>query len=182
MEQIRQQLLTMNSNKLNTETSNWIDQRIMVGAYPAHQDPNKCNEILTVLYNSRINVIVSLQEFGEDAVFTKYKDIYGSNAQYYQFPIKDRHTLPKNQLIQIINSIIYILQDQTKTLYIHCHGGFGRTGLISTLLLKAIYNISNNDALDLWYSLRDTRVKTTISKNGKKGNLTNIQIFSLNEF
>lgn len=182
MEQLRQQLLTMNSNKLNTETSNWIDQRIMVGAYPSHKDSDKCNEILNILYNSGVNVIISLQEFSEDASFTKYKDIYGDIAQYYQFPIKDKRSLPKDQLMQIVDSIIYILDDPTKIVYIHCYGGFGRTGLISALLLKANYDLSSGDALSLWYSLRDTRAKTTITRTGKKGNLTLIQKWSLDQF
>ena len=154
----------------------------MTGAYPANPSPEETVKILTILHNSNVNVIISLQEFGEDSSFTKYKDIYGVRAQYYQFPIKDKQTLPKDQLIYIINTICSIMSDPSKIIYFHCFGGHGRTGLIATLLLKFTYNLTNDQALDLWYTLHDTRNNPNIRKTGKPGRLTKVQLESLKEF
>ena len=178
---VKSELLSMNLVKLNTTNSNWIHHRVMTGAYPSHNDLNKKQQILSTLYISGVNVIISLQEFDEDSSYTKYKDVYGNLAEYYQFPIKDRNTLPIDQLINIVKFIVNKLQDPNKIVYIHCQGGHGRTGLIATLLLKFTHNLTNEQSLDLWYTLHDTRINRNIRKTNKPGRLTNKQLNSLSE-
>ena len=161
IDHLRNHLIKINDNKLNTHTSNWIDSNVMTGAYPSNRDINQANRIIK---ESKVNVIISLQESHEDEKFIKYKDIYGTNAEYYQFPIKDRNTLPKEKLIYIIISICNILRDPNKIVYIHCFGGHGRTGLISILLLKFTYNLTNEQAIELWYSLHDRKINKNVRK------------------
>ena len=82
IDHLRNDLIKINNSKLNTHTSNWIDSNVMTGAYPSNRDITQANRILSILKESKVNVIISLQESHEDETFIKYKDIYGTNAKY----------------------------------------------------------------------------------------------------
>lgn len=184
MSTLTDNLHKVNSSRLNLPTSNWIDERIMVGSYPGHEDPNTHNIQLETLILAGVNNIICLQDYGEADQYRDYKEsLMSIGVVMYHIPIKDNNTLPKEELQYIINKINEILEEKPNNIiYIHCKGGHGRTGLISTLYLKQKHNLSNHDSLELWHSLHDSRSNHRVSKTGKKGRLSSKQIASLNNF
>jgi hypothetical protein len=50
-----------------------------------------------------------------------------------------------------------LVGDPNEVMYIHCHGGHGRTGTIAALLLGRLYGLGASAALELYQHLHDTR-------------------------
>ena len=114
-----------------------IPGKILCGEYPHDIDD------ITELTDSFID-LVKYGRYG-----SIYKSQLDSNINYRNFPITD-HSIPSKIFCkQIIKYIENELKNK-KTIYIHCYGGHGRTGIIAAILLKHIQsNISGIEALEV---------------------------------
>ena len=163
-----------------TPCSNYIHSNIMTGAYPGHADENLHNQYISNILFHGINMVICLQEPFE---MTNYRDYISlMNLEYYNFPIKDRKSGTYEQVKYIVDFILYYAITCNRKIYLHCQGGHGRTGMISTILIKKLYNMNIKDSLKLWYEYHDSRVNKNVSKTGKPGRLTREQLKMLDNF
>lgn len=173
-----------NESKSNpTNTSNWIDDRIIAGSYPGTIDPTEHRSILASIVNSGVNVFISLMQPKEAAKFNEYQSFVNKltrdSVKYYNFPIADKQTASTELLLEVVSLMKSLLrEDQNTVIYLHCHGGHGRTGLVSTLYLSSKYKLNSDSALKLWYEKHETRERFTSSKLSK---LTAVQLKKLAE-
>jgi protein-tyrosine phosphatase len=73
------------------------------------------------------------------------------NIEYFRFPIEDRSITSLKSVQEILKKIDDCL-DNDKTIYLHCYGGIGRTGLIVGCWLASKYK-SGKVALEKLKSL-----------------------------
>lgn len=69
-----------------------------------------------------------------------------SDISFFHYPINDFSVITESQLISLINELKTLLLNPDNVLYVHCRGGHGRTGMVVTALLIALYDISFNEA------------------------------------
>lgn len=163
------------SNFAPTNTSNWLlspSDRLLTGSYPGDIDIVKHEEILhKIVVDNKVNVFISLMEENEQNQFNSYKDIAedmaqrnGETIKFFNFPICDRKAASTDDLLTIVNFIDECLENPKVVLYLHCHGGHGRTGLVSTFWLAKKYHIDCEQAKLLWYIAHNTRKRKTPKK------------------
>jgi ribA/ribD-fused uncharacterized protein len=161
IETIKEELMNI---PVPTNTCNWIDKQILVGGYPGSYEQQTHITIVNDLLNAGITHFISLQEVEESKRFNDYKSVANVLASsktihYLHFPTCDRgdNLLPKD-ILTIVNIMnVIVASDKNNIIYLHCYGGHGRSGLISTLYLWKKYHYSKTDALNLWYALHDNR-------------------------
>ena len=138
--------LDFSDEKLFTgpENSYWlIPGKILCGEYPY--------EINVIQHYC--NSFVDLRRCG----YNKYKEELQENINYKNYPITDHRTPSKIFCKQIIKYILTELENN-KTIYIHCHGGHGRTGMITAIILKYLQpNISGEESLEVISHLHSYR-------------------------
>ena len=71
-------------------------------------------------------------------------------AKFVSFPIVDQSVADDDLVRDFIEQLLERIA-RGEVLYVHCHGGHGRTGTICSLLLGKLYALSGEDALS-WYT------------------------------
>jgi len=120
-------------------SSYFIKDKALFGSFPT-------KDAITELEKEGVRYFIDLTFPDENNItpyFTKYK--------YISFPIKDRY-YPENkheftEFILKIADIIVNLNDGEKV-YIHCKGGHGRSGVVVSILLYHLFNLSPESALE----------------------------------
>lgn len=81
------------------------------------------------------------------------------NVSYIHAPIIDLNTPSSDSLLLLLSSILTNLEEDDKSIYIHCWGGRGRAGLVGSCLLSLLYPELDPDSCLEWvqrgYDTRD---------------------------
>jgi len=166
-----------------TKESNWvIPGRVLAGAYPLVWDKNKpgsrinSKDLLKIM-DQGVNTFVCLQsEYVHEQtpsceitrsyiypyIFEAQKLCRSKNLnrdlQFLHLPIRDLQcTIDEDCLDMALYLSHLLLTSPTSTLYVHCWGGHGRTGIIIALMLGLLYDMSADDALSRTQIYHDTR-------------------------
>ena len=125
-----------------TTHSNWVlPGKLAIGAYP---DPDQ--QFPQQLLAAGFDVFASLQTNPELAKFRPYQHLLPSSALWLQLAITDRSTTTDDKLLAFIKLLRYLL-DQGKKIYVHCHGGHGRSGTLACVLLSQVEGLRHSDAV-----------------------------------
>lgn len=138
--------------------SNWIVRgRILVGGYPEYQSQ------LDAIKRAGITTFVCLNvEYG---TFNPKRDNsyprYGDDLEYgkfIHFPIKDMNiTQDELGLIDLCEELKKLVLSG-ENIYIHCSGGHGRTGTVTALLLKLLFqDLTTCEIFDYIQCMHDQR-------------------------
>ena len=116
-------------------TSNWLDDNktIMVGGKPYNDSD------LQFLREHNVSVFVNLtsnMELKSRHNF-KYHLELQPDITFIHFPIKDMSIERDDTTLQLVYRIIELRE--TNTIYIHCKGGHGRTGVIAGLIIHKLF-------------------------------------------
>jgi protein tyrosine/serine phosphatase len=95
-----------------------VPGRLCAGEYPLEQ--------LDLLQAAGIDTFVDLTEDGEYGVPSYAGQIDG--VEYVRFPIPDRSVPTHEQMTAILDYVDTALAEE-RTVYVHCLGGIGRTGM-----------------------------------------------------
>ena len=130
--------------------------RIFMGSYPGHLDPKTAERKMRVL-SKELGVVrfINLMTPEEMKTFAPYEDLaknYGISL-FSGFPITDMWIVEgdeeKKKFLEFIEELAGIVKNKEEKIYIHCHGGHGRTGLVSAILIAILENLSSTEALAL---------------------------------
>lgn len=139
-----------------TNTSNWlIPNKLLVGGYPDTESDIKAIE------SAGITTFVCLNdEYGRKDLhrpFPSYATAL-SNAKFVHFPMKDMapHRSDK-ELLAFCNNLADLVVSGN-TLYIHCSGGHGRTGMVAAILLHILTGHDSDVLFDYVQYCHDQRV------------------------
>eukprot|EP01084_Bolivina_argentea_P133659 235899_1 len=151
----KKHIYTYQYNEEFTRSCHWlIPNLILIGADP-YRDNDK-EGFVQSLVNNGITEFISLHEWEhqtyKDILQKCYKDDDGGvraiDEKLISLPIPDFEVLDNAKTIQYIDELIKIVfQTTTKKVYIHCYGGHGRSGVIGSLLLQAIYGMDSMTAI-----------------------------------
>ena len=147
---------------IKNDYANWvIPGRLMAGPSPVTM--NNSAENLDNILQDGIDAFICLQD---EAHQDDYKKLIVTTKHdhllFIHIPIID-HNVPNHQMfVKSLAKIIYMLADG-KNIYIHCHGGHGRTGLYVVALLAIIYPELRSKSTASYYvqSTHDMRRKQT---------------------
>jgi len=139
-----------------TPTSHWlIPQQLICGGYP-HK------KYLDDILSCGVNVFICLQ----DEKQLKRKNLFDYRKEFenrddiecYQFPIIDGSVACDRKVFRWCHMILDLLY-RGKTIYMHCLGGHGRAGTISSCLLQILDdNFKASDALEFNNKAHSTRL------------------------
>jgi protein tyrosine phosphatase len=131
-----------------------IKDRVVAGAFP-----DKKFEIKNLL-DYGITHFLDLTEPIEmmQQSCNSYIEHLPLNIIYESFPIEDGSVVPDNELASLVRRIAYTLQfKKNSKYYIHCRGGFGRTGTVAACLLQQLFGITPQESLGLLTVRHKTR-------------------------
>jgi hypothetical protein len=80
----------------------------------------------------------------------------GDEPVFVTHPIKDFGTPPDDTARELVRQILALVSER-KVVSINCFGGQGRTGMVTALLLGAVYRLPAAHALSLTQRAYDTR-------------------------
>lgn len=127
-----------------TDTSNWLlDGQLMCGGYPENEDQ------LRSILKAGVDVFICLQDdrqikekslpdyrvMVKGIVETEWE--IDQEVSFYKFPIKDGKIAKDIGVFKLCH-IILDLVCRGKVIYMHCWGGHGRVGTISSCLLQIL--------------------------------------------
>ena len=125
------------ANNDNFPVSNgyWIiPGQLAAGEYPGAVEPRDASRKLNALLEAGIDYFIDLTEQGELVPYQEIAEVEARrldrNVECTGYPIRDM-SVPRNpgHMVEILNAIDAALAD-TKTVYLHCWGGVGRTGTV----------------------------------------------------
>ena len=115
--------------------SYWVvPGRFAAGEYPGAMEAERAATKLNTLLSAGINHFIDLTEPGELEPYVEIAEEEARNlgltVAYERHPIVDG-SVPRNQeqMAKVLDAIDAALND-SKTIYIHCWGGVGRTGTV----------------------------------------------------
>ncbi|KAL9642238.1 hypothetical protein ABK040_007238 [Willaertia magna] len=142
-----------------TKTSNWlIPDCVVMSSYPGDLNESKAREkIRNFLSIDKVRVFISLQEPAEMKRFAPYIPLVKEEAknlglkeneiEFLNFPIVD-DSVGDDEKVQTFTSELVDRVHNHQRLLIHCYGGHGRTGTISTIMMCKLFpHISVKEAL-----------------------------------
>jgi protein-tyrosine phosphatase len=144
---------------LQLRESYWIiPGRLRAGEYPGARSVDEARRRLRWLLDGGTNFIIDLTVENESGL-RPYHDVLYEEAQVYsyvgmykRFPLQDFNTPAKEQVVEVLDMIDLALS-LGKNIYLHCHGGKGRTGTIVGCYLVR-QGLAGNEALERIKELR----------------------------
>ena len=121
---------------------------LYAGEYPGDKNKEHAEEKIKHLIHFGVRHFIDLTEEGE---MQPYDCLLPNDATYYRFPIKDC-SIPESveSVIPLLNKIDDLKQKDDGFIYIHCHGGVGRTGVIIACYLARRLKIKTlKEALEI---------------------------------
>jgi protein-tyrosine phosphatase len=142
--------------------SYWVEEnRLLAGEYPGGYDPETTRRRMGVFLETGVYTFIDLTQSNEllpyENILKEQAKIYGVNAEYHHFPIRD-HTTPSTKMMTAILNTIDETINNGGCVYVHCWGGVGRTGMVVGCYLVRHGN-SNEQALAQVNKLYKTRPK-----------------------
>lgn len=120
-------------------SSFFIDKKAMFGSYPSQP-------IVDILENKGVRFFVNLTHEYEKKITP-----YSTKYNYISFPIPDGG-IPTNkqEFILFIYKLCNVINNLggSDSMYIHCKGGHGRSGVVVACIVSNLLGISSSDALD----------------------------------
>jgi hypothetical protein len=106
--------------------------RVLAGEYPGLADPQQQSRRLEAMVGAGVCAVVDLTDPSEG--LPPYVDALraaaqGAAIQCQRFPIKD-FSVPEATTMRCILDAIEASLSAGDTVYLHCHGGIGRTGTV----------------------------------------------------
>lgn len=124
-----------------------VAERIWAGEYPVWDwNPNMQVRQLRLYTDFGITDFLDLTEAGE---MPPYEALLPSYVRRYSFPVPNCG-VPHDVMSvdRILDRMEGVLRGRPKRwLYIHCHGGVGRTGMIVACYLARLQNLNADEAL-----------------------------------
>ena len=104
-----------------------VPGKLLAGEYPRNRDEQSSQEKLSALLRYGVTAFIDLTE--EDEGLLPYSSLMGT-ASHQRFPIRDV-SIPESPdtTIAILDAIDHCIE-RGQTVYVHCWGGVGRTGVI----------------------------------------------------
>ncbi|PHS10627.1 MAG: protein phosphatase [Blastopirellula sp.] len=115
-----------------------IEDQFLAGAYPGSLNPDEHSQRLSDLWSAGVRTFINLMEEDEtnnhNDPFVAYEDVLGVLAREHgdpvsclRFPVVDL-SIPSKKKMQTILDAIDDSLAANRSVYLHCHGGIGRTG------------------------------------------------------
>ena len=125
-----------------------IGERIWAGEYPVWEwNPNMQVRQLRLYTDFGITDFLDLTEEGE---MPPYEALLPSHLHRYSFPIPNcgvpRDVYAVDRILDRMEGVLH--SHPERRLYIHCHGGVGRTGMIAACWFVHSEGLSANEAID----------------------------------
>lgn len=152
---------------IKSEYSNWVvPKRIMTGPSPIAVPPEHVNKNIMDIIDDGIDTFVCLQTESTPDDYKKlipHDVLVNKNIKFIHYPIIDTRVPSKLEFVKSITELLNLIA-QGRSLYIHCMGGHGRTGLYMVALLACIYKELRNKESAMHYaqSTHDMRRKQTM--------------------
>eukprot|EP00039_Didymoeca_costata_P016140 m.285640 g.285640 ORF g.285640 m.285640 type:complete len:217 (-) comp16341_c0_seq33:2447-3097(-) len=135
--------------QLLKERCHRITQNIIIGTSPAFWGER---ELRALIEECGVDLFVNLEElediYGGHDYYQRYEKVAqqeGKEVQFINFPINDHETPDDSELTQLIEELARLAPSHT--IYIHCFGGHGRSGLVSSALLQRLFQVSYEDSM-----------------------------------
>ena len=110
-----------------------VDGLLLAGRYAGDYDDVIARERICALLDAGIRVFIDLTERGElpsyAEVLREEADARGVRADYVRAPIQDLGVPAEADLGRLLATIDETLTSK-RAVYVHCHGGIGRTGTV----------------------------------------------------
>lgn len=125
-----------------------VTEQIWAGEYPVWEwNPAMQIRQLRLYTDFGITDFLDLTEEGE---MPPYEALLPPQVRRYSFPIPNcgvpRDALSVDRMFDRMEGLLRVHPE--RRLYIHCHGGVGRTGMIVACCLSRLRNLCADDALD----------------------------------
>jgi protein tyrosine/serine phosphatase len=126
----------------NANTYWVVPHKFLGGEYPGDKDPVKAREKIKRFLEVGVRHFVDLTEFGEydfipyETILSEESRAANTTATYQRFPIRDIN-VPRDA--EYLAEILFVIDRQIRqggTVYVHCWGGVGRTGLVVACWLQ----------------------------------------------
>ena len=148
--------------KLPIIESYWVEEdRLLAGEHPGGFDLETTRRRMDAFLEAGVNTFIDLTQAHElvpyENVLKEQAKIYGVNASYHCFPIRD-HTTPLAETMTAILNTIDQAINNGGCVYTHCWGGVGRTGMVVGCYLVR-HGSTNKQALAKVDTLFKTRPK-----------------------
>jgi protein-tyrosine phosphatase len=101
--------------------SYWVHSGLLAGRYP-----RDVQQDLPALLAAGITLFLDLTEVGE---LPPYEPLLPKGIEHLRMPIRD-FTAPIPQRMELILQALGAALSEGRTVYLHCHGGIGRTGTV----------------------------------------------------
>ena len=119
-----------------------VPRKFLAGEYPGNEDPGKAREKISRFLEFGIRHFIDLTEPGEygllpyEAILSEESPAANVTSTYQRFPIRD-NSVPSDSkhLAEILFAIDRRIREGG-TVYLHCWGGVGRTGLVVACWLQ----------------------------------------------
>jgi len=161
--------------KLPLANCYWVvPGRLLAGEYPGGATAAATRERLQRLADAGIGCFIDLTQPGE---LPPYEELLASGIEHRRFPVTD-HGLPagRRQMAETLEGLREALQS-SRTVYLHCRAGIGRTGMVAGCLLVE-QGLSGDAALEelnrlwqqsaraaLWPSIPETAAQVEYVRN-----------------
>jgi protein-tyrosine phosphatase len=100
-----------------------------------------------------------LDQHGPNFIEVAQSKTKNVQLNFLHYPIRDRDIGPDDGVTKLALEIISLL-NQGETIYIHCVGGHGRTGVMVSLILAKLFSLDSFTALEYCKKFHDMRTVT----------------------
>ena len=119
--------------------SYWVSDFLLAGEYPGAKSTSAALPRIRRMLATGIKTFVDLTEAGElqasgpvepyDELVTESARLLGRDLRYYRIPIRDVDVPSRDVLVEILDLIEREIAE-SRTVYVHCYGGVGRTATV----------------------------------------------------
>ncbi len=140
--------------------SYWVeDNRFLAGEYPGGHHPETTRRRLDVFLKAGVNTFIDLTQPHElvpyEPILKELAGQFDIKAVHYRFAIRD-HGIPSRETMTAILNTIDSAMENDKSVYVHCWGGVGRTGIVVACYLIR-HGMAPQKALERVHQLFKTR-------------------------
>ncbi len=123
---------------LPTTYSYWVTGRLLAGFYPGARDPGDAApgavaRKLRAYLDAGVDFFIDLTSLGEmepyEPALLEVARQAGVVVTYRRLPVRDFTTPARDEMVSILDTIDQAIA-ASRTVYVHCWGGVGRTGTV----------------------------------------------------